>query len=156
MPDKTCTPGVRVSERPSNIPSPPQEEPEISIAQQIPESEEEPLPDLTGDDVELTAEIVAEVLSEASKAGQNKEQVAKDLAAGLSPRNKKLIAEVAEVPVEELKDRPPKPKVEVEQRNPVQKKKFKCDVCEKEFESKVMSSRCPKCTQEYMDLMVGS
>ena len=82
--------------------------------------------------------------------------MAKDLADGLSPKNKQLIAEIAEVPVEELTDSPPRPKVESKPRDPVKKPKFKCDVCEKEFESKVMSSRCPKCTKEYMELMVGS
>jgi hypothetical protein len=153
VPDETGTSGMRVSERPADIPT--QTEPEISIASKIPESEEE-LPDLTGEDVELTAEIVAEVLKEASKAGQSKTNVAKDLADGLSAKNKKLIAEVAELPVEELKDSLPKPKVKVNQRDPIKKKTFKCDVCEKEFESKVISSRCPKCTKEYMDLMVGS
>lgn len=163
------SPGVRISERPADIlapPSPkprpddtydisaPPSEPEISIESSI-AKEESDLPDLTGDDVELTAEIVAEVLREASKLGQKKEEVAKDLADGLSKRNKTLIAQVAEVPVDELKDRPKGPKVELEPRDPVKKKQFKCDVCEKEFESKVMSSRCPKCTKEYMDLMVG-
>lgn len=150
------SPGVRISERPADIPAPvPAPEPEVSVASSIEKAEEE-LPDITGEDVELTADIVAEVLREAGKHGQKKEAVAKDLANGLSPRNKQLIAEVAEVPVEVLKDSPPKPKVELEPRDPVQRKKFKCDVCEKEFEAKVMSSRCPKCTKEYMELMVGS
>lgn len=150
------SPGVRISERPADIPIPaPAPEPEVSVASSIEKAEEE-LPDITGDDVELTADIVAEVLREAGKHGQKKEAVAKDLADGLSPKNKQLIAEIAEVPVDELTDSPPRPKLESKPRDPVKKPKFKCDVCEKEFESKVMSSRCPKCTKEYMELMVGS
>lgn len=145
---------VSISHRPKDIIAPdmPEEDVEISLEDHSEDEETS-----RSEDVELTVDIVQQVLEEASGHGIQTEIIAKDLADGANVETKKVIAKVANVPVDSLTDspKPTKKKKSKVRPDPKPVPKWECDVCSVEFESPTKSSRCKKCIDEYMQKMVG-